>query len=141
MLRGLHEEVQWAVEKATEAIASDDPVIAQEVIDAKPEINRLTDDAEAHLSSRLTAAAPNRLAVFRLETELVEALKRIYYVAKRVARLVVDANPETAETGVEDEADQETVDARDAEGEGDSARGKDKGKKGKKKTKKKKKHG
>ena len=50
----------------------------------------MTAEAEEHLTDRLTADAPHRLAVFRLETELVEALKRIYYFAKRISRLVVD---------------------------------------------------
>ena len=89
-LRGLHETVQWSVERATEALASEDPEIAQQVIEAKKEINRLAAEAEAHLSERLTADAPHRLAAFRIETELVEALKRIYYFAKRIARFVVE---------------------------------------------------
>ena len=90
VLRGLHEKVQWAVEQTTEAVASGNVAIAQEVIDAKAEINRLTDEAEAHLTERLSAQAPQRLAAFRIETELVEALKRIYYFAKRIARLVAE---------------------------------------------------
>ena len=88
VLRGLHEKVQWAVERATEAVASEDAGIAAGVIAAKPEVNRLAEEAEAHLTERLAAPEPRRLAVFRLETELVEALKRIYYFAKRIARLV-----------------------------------------------------
>ena len=90
ILRGLHEKVQWAVERATEAVASEDVGAARLVIEAKPEINRLTEEAEAHLAARLSAPAPLRLAAFRIETELVEALKRIYYFAKRIARLVIE---------------------------------------------------
>ncbi len=90
VLRELHERVQWAVERATEAVASGDPDLAEEVVDAKSEINRLAEDAEDHLTARLSAPAPQRLAAFRIETELVEALKRIYYFAKRIARLVVE---------------------------------------------------
>ena len=87
ILTGLHEKVCWALERATEAIASDDPEIAREVPAAKAEINSLTAEAEAHLAGRLTAPAPNRLDAFKIETELVEALKRIYYYAKRIARI------------------------------------------------------
>ncbi len=87
ILTGLHEKVCWALERATEAIASDDPEIAREVPAAKAEINRLTAEAEDHLAARLTAPAPNRLDAFKIETELVEALKRIYYYAKRIARI------------------------------------------------------
>jgi len=90
VLRGLHEKVQWTVERATEAVASGDLKAAQEVIDAKADINALTEEAEAHLTERLSAPAPQRLAAFRIETELVEALKRIYYFSKRIARLVAE---------------------------------------------------
>ena len=90
VLRGLHEKVQWALECSTEALASDDKDLARQVIAAKKEVNRLADEAEVHLTRRLSAAAPNRLEAFRLEAELIEALKRIYYYAKRIARLEVE---------------------------------------------------
>ena len=90
VLRHLHEKVQWAVERSTQAVASQDAALAREVIGAKKEVNHLADEAEAHLAERLAAPAPQRLAAFRIETELVEALKRIYYFAKRISRLVVE---------------------------------------------------
>ena len=57
--------------------------------EAKSEINRLAAKAEEHLSRRLAADEPNRLAMFRLESEIMEYLKRMYYFAKRIAKLVV----------------------------------------------------
>ena len=98
VLRGLHEKVQWSVARATEAVASQDRSWALEVLQAKTEINRLAAEAESHLAARLGAPAPHRLAAFRLETELVEALKRIYYFAKRIARLVVEDTEDDADT-------------------------------------------
>jgi phosphate:Na+ symporter len=68
-----------------------DPSIAKEVLEAKMEINRLVTEAEEHLSRRLSADEPNRLIAFRLESEIMEYLKRMYYFAKRIAKLV-DAN-------------------------------------------------
>ncbi|MEM9557918.1 MAG: Na/Pi cotransporter family protein [Acidobacteriota bacterium] len=98
ILRSLHEKVQWAVATATEAAASEDRARARAVIAAKGEINQLVTQAEGHLAERLSAPAPHRLAAFRIETELVEALKRIYYFAKRIARLV-DIGDSTAPQG------------------------------------------
>ena len=92
VLRGLHEKVQWAVERATEAVASEDAAAALEVVEAKSEINRLAEEAEGHLTARLSAPDPNRLPAFLIETELVEALKRIYYFAKRIARPTAEEN-------------------------------------------------
>lgn len=86
----LHEKIEWAVGRATEALASDDAAAAREVIDAKKEVARIADGLDTHLAARLSADEPNRLETFRLETELVEAFRRIYYFSKRIAKIVVD---------------------------------------------------
>ena len=72
---------------------------------AKEEVNRLADAAELHLTRRLAADEPNRLAAFRLESEVIEYLKRMYYFAKRIAKLVrVEAEGELREEGLEADA-------------------------------------
>jgi phosphate:Na+ symporter len=93
VLRALHEKVQWSVEQATTALASEDAGLAQEVLASKADVNQLVEEAEAHLTLRLSADEPHRLAAYRLESELVEALKRVYYFAKRVAKITVDLSP------------------------------------------------
>ena len=42
---------------------------------------------QKHIALRLTADEPKRVATFRLETEEIEFLKRMYYFAKRIAKL------------------------------------------------------
>jgi phosphate:Na+ symporter len=93
VLGALNREVVSAAERAIGAIASDDPQQAREVANAKKEINRLAAAAEYHLSRRLAADEPNRLAAFRLESEIMEYLKRMYYFAKRIAKLVSEDEP------------------------------------------------
>lgn len=88
VLCALNKEVGWATERAIRAIVSNDQDSAREVAEAKVEINRLATAAEAHLSQRLSADEPNRLATFRLESEVMEYLRRMYYFAKRIAKLV-----------------------------------------------------
>ncbi len=85
--KALHDQVCWAVEHAFEAMATSDKSLAQEVRAAKPEINRLADEADRHLAYRLAADEPNRLATFRVESDIIEYLKRVYYFAKRIARI------------------------------------------------------
>lgn len=92
VLSALNMEVTRATERAIRAIVSNDMESARKVADAKAEINRLAAAAEAHLSSRLAAEAPNRLAMFRLESEIMEYLKRMYYFAKRIAKLTSENN-------------------------------------------------
>lgn len=92
VLQRLHNRSFWAVEAALEALNSSDRHLAEEVMAAKGEVNQLVYEAETHLTQRLSAADPNRLATFRIETEIVEYLKRVYYFAKRIAKAVDDSD-------------------------------------------------
>ncbi|HUS38622.1 MAG TPA: Na/Pi symporter, partial [Pirellulales bacterium] len=87
VLNAFHHKVYWSVERAVRALVDTDLAIAREVMDAKTEINCLAADAEEHLSLRLSADEPKRLVAFRLESEIMEYLKRMYYFAKRIAKL------------------------------------------------------
>jgi phosphate:Na+ symporter len=100
VITALHEKVCWTMEQALEAVTKSDKTIAQQVLAAKDEVNHLAQAAESHLTRRLTAAEPHRLASFRIESALIEYLKRMYYFAKRIAK-EVDANDTTnVEDGV-----------------------------------------
>jgi len=94
VLKALHERVCESVRRAVEALVFDQREIAEEILAAKPEVTRLTDDAEAHLTQRLAADAPNRLAAYRVESELVESFRRIFYFSKRIAKLVAEERPD-----------------------------------------------
>ena len=87
-LEALHAAVSEAVGLALEALDANDLDMAQRVRESKKTIQRLASDAEAHLSQRLSADAPDRLGLYRFESELIEYLKRVYYFAKRIAKAV-----------------------------------------------------
>ena len=90
VLGRLHKEVYRNVENAIDALTEFDTTLAQEVIEAKPVVASLADEADGHLSRRLTASEADRLTLFRIETDTIEYLRRVYYFAKRIAKLVVD---------------------------------------------------
>jgi phosphate:Na+ symporter len=92
VLEAFHDKVAWSVERAVQALVENNPTIAAEVMDAKSDINRLAADAEDHLSRRLAANEPKRLVAFRLESEIMEYLKRMYYFAKRIAKVVAECD-------------------------------------------------
>lgn len=94
MLKHFHSKVEQQVELAVTALVTNDHALAGEVVKAKPEIAKLSTDADAHLSRRLGADEPNRMMTFHLESELIEYLKRMYYFAKRIAK-IVGSNPST----------------------------------------------
>ena len=68
-----------------------DPSLALRVINAKEDVNRLADQMSDRLLQRLIAEDPHRTATFRIESQLIEHFKRIYYFAKRIAKLVAEA--------------------------------------------------
>ena len=91
-LGALHEKIFWTVERALLAFSASDKRIAEEVMAAKLEVNQLANEAENHLAERLIADEPNRFDAFRIESEMIEYLKRIYYFAKRIAKVVADVD-------------------------------------------------
>ena len=95
-------KVAWAVERSIEALTNNDPDIAGEVLDAKSEISRLADVTDERLSQRLSVAEPKRLEAFRLESEIIEYMKRIYYFAKRIAKVVAETNIDVSKKNPDD---------------------------------------
>jgi phosphate:Na+ symporter len=92
VLNHFHQEVSLQVSQSIDALITNDHTTAKKVIGAKPTINQLSTEAEEHLSRRFSADEPQRMVAFRLESEMIEYLKRMYYFAKRIAK-IVDHNP------------------------------------------------
>ena len=88
LLEEFHKEVCVGVANAIRSVVENNAVVAAEVTAAKARIEALSNRAENHLSKRLVAGEPNRLTAFRLESEIIEYLKRMFYFAKRIAKLV-----------------------------------------------------
>lgn len=97
MLEQFHREVAHQVEHAVRALVTSDHALAGEVIRAKSAINKLSSEAEARLYRRLGADGPDRMMTFHLESELIEYLKRMYYFAKRIAKIAGSNPPGKAE--------------------------------------------
>jgi phosphate:Na+ symporter len=92
VLFGLHTTIAGSVERALQSVAKNDVDAAQGVIAMKGEVQTEVQLAERHEAQRLIADAPNRIAAYSVEMEVIEKLKRIYYFAKRMAKTVeVDA--------------------------------------------------
>ncbi len=92
VLSDYHALVTQQVAQAVKAMSDNDAVLAKQVIDAKDDLSRLAREAEKHLTRRLSSNEPDRIIAFRLESEIIENLKRVYYFSKRIAKVVLDAN-------------------------------------------------
>lgn len=91
ILRQLFEATSRSVDLAVKAITEEDERAAQEVIAAKPEILQLVDAALKHQAARLSADAAERLAHHRIEISLIDKLKRVYSLARHIAKLSLPA--------------------------------------------------
>ena len=89
MLLELHAVVSKALALAVQAVRDEDQRAAQEVVALKGEVDRRIDGALAHQAGKLVEDDPKRVAIFRLEMELVDKLKRIHTLSKRIARGVL----------------------------------------------------
>jgi phosphate:Na+ symporter len=87
ILSALHENVLAAFKKSLDSLVKFDKALAENVIAAKPTIERLVNEAEVHLARRLVVKEPNRALLFRVEFEIIEYLKRVYSIAERIAKL------------------------------------------------------
>ncbi|MFC1664761.1 Na/Pi cotransporter family protein [Pseudomonadota bacterium] len=88
VLSDLHSTVTDSVKCALNSVIQNDIQIARNVIAMKSSIQAKVKSAEQHQAQRLVADAPNRIAAYSVEVELIERLKRIYYFAKRIAKTI-----------------------------------------------------
>ncbi len=90
------DKVGLAVDMAVAAVDRDDRELALKVITAKDDINSIADRISGRLVERLIAEDPHRTSTYRVESQLIENYKRIYYFAKRIAKLVAVVDTATA---------------------------------------------
>jgi phosphate:Na+ symporter len=86
VLEELHSAVADGLAHAMRAVTERDAVAARHVETLKSEINSLERAAAAHQAQRLVADAPDRVATYRFEIDVIANLKRIHYFSKRTAR-------------------------------------------------------
>ena len=87
-LAHLQEQVSQGIDQSVNSLLEKDDSQAKAVYARLPELKQQTDEVETRIALRLTADEPNRVATYRLETEIIENLKNMYFVAMRIANMV-----------------------------------------------------
>jgi phosphate:Na+ symporter len=82
----LADEVTAAMEGALEAVVRQSEEAASNVLAKQALINDVIDRVLAHQAAMLAERGPQRLAVFRLEMQVVDDLKRLYTMSSGVAK-------------------------------------------------------
>jgi phosphate:Na+ symporter len=98
ILTTLYERICHAVRQATAAIADVDQNKALEVVNMKAEINGLINESLQYQADRVAPTTPDLIATFRMEDEIIDALRRIYRLSRRLAKLMLPAVVSSKET-------------------------------------------
>ena len=87
-LHELCDTITHSVALSITALSNSDRKSAKTIIKQKTIIQELIDELTSHLHGRLLADAPSRSELYKLQTELVALLNRIYYFSKRIAKVI-----------------------------------------------------
>lgn len=97
LIEALLDKLVHLLEKSTQAVTRMDKKAARKVIKAKGRVSELSTEIERHVVRRMAADAPMRRLTYQTETELLEALKRVYYFTKRISKEVLIAELGTSQ--------------------------------------------
>jgi len=82
----LADKVGFAVDQIIQAVREDDETAAEEVITLRGEVHKIADDFLVRQSERLGIKDAEHLNLVRLEMELLNKLRNIYTLTKRIAK-------------------------------------------------------
>ena len=102
VFRPLHENCCLALEDALYALAHEDADKAKAVARSKDQYNAQANQVRQHLVQYLSASPVERLPVFRIGMDVLENLKRIHTLARRIAGTVEEVEL-AIETGQDDD--------------------------------------
>lgn len=76
------------VDDTVRSVTESNPALAARVIEAKTDVNRISDDVLEGVLKRFDSGNITDPSEFRLLTDIVDHWKRIYYIGKRIAKVV-----------------------------------------------------
>jgi phosphate:Na+ symporter len=96
LIEEFHGQVSLALDLAVAALVEANAEDAKMVSAMKEQMNAMAEEIAEHYAKRLTAPDDNRIELYRFETDVVASLRRIYYFAKRTARVAIPATEQAA---------------------------------------------
>ncbi len=88
VLFGLHTLIRKSLISAIQAVGQKNIEVAHTVVAHAKGINKLVENAVRHQAERLIANEPNRVAAYTIEVDIIDKLKRIYSLSRRMATSV-----------------------------------------------------
>lgn len=102
-LKKFFDKVIWCAEESFNALLEGNKKRADIVVEMKKEITDLAQATQTHLEERLNKETNVSLTEYRLLSEIVENMKRIYYLSKRIAKDVIESNHNQQHTIIQEE--------------------------------------
>jgi len=91
MVRELGDRAGTALERALQAVTTDDAQAARDVLAMKPEFERVVRNVLAYQARHLSEAGHDYVKMVQMEMEFLERLRRIFALTRRIAREVLPA--------------------------------------------------
>ncbi|HIP82965.1 MAG TPA: Na/Pi cotransporter family protein [Desulfocapsa sulfexigens] len=107
VLMKFHHEVVKALDNALIAVSNGDKKLAKNVRAMKGEVARMNKEITRHEIQRLTADAPNRIATYAREVEIVDIFDNIFRIIRRIARFQTNPKKKAAKSKVEEKTETE----------------------------------
>jgi phosphate:Na+ symporter len=89
LIEAYHRSVVEAFGVALIAVTQRDEVAARRVVGMKDDVHQVEVEALQRQNERLIVSAPNRIATYRFEVDVMANLKRIFYFTRRIGRVAV----------------------------------------------------
>jgi phosphate:Na+ symporter len=86
LFTSLADKIAHAIDQVIKAVREEDETAAEEVITLKDEVRRIADEFLLRQSERIGVQDSGHLSLVRLELELLDKLRGIYTLAKRIAK-------------------------------------------------------
>ena len=86
LVKNLADKIAYAIEQVIQAVREDDETAAEEVITLKEEIHQIAQEFLMRQSERIGIVDAGHLELVRMEMELLDNLRSIYTLAKRIAK-------------------------------------------------------
>ena len=87
ILSELYDKISLAVSSAKKSIVEGDEIAAQSILHMKEEINQLVYEVVKVQAQRLKTEGADDIQITMFENELLDSMKRIYSLSKRIAPL------------------------------------------------------
>ncbi len=95
VLMKFHYEVIKALDSALTAVSTGDKKLAENVRAMKDDVSQMNKDIIQHEIQRLTADAPNRIATYAREVEVIDIFDNIFRIIRRIVRLQTSSAKDT----------------------------------------------